>query len=582
MQHLVTALPPKCIKHRWPVVWSSFLCGLLTFGACQLVRAQCADMALPDTAQNIDAFLVLAAPSSVDPGASANVVDLFARFRCGNADAIVELESLADSFDYAVSATGALMLAGRRTPDQLLDALGKSSMPAAAKTRLLDTRTGWLANETARSSRERIVRHTSWAMNSTNKSLVRAANDLRALFSDPIVLHQRAERLMACATGPAGDAGANCLNRSELHTGSLEEIRLRWPNANDREKIWLARWSRHLAENQRFLLDRLPDEAPVVQYEILVESLGNQESGNCAIQGALVILEQALAVSERRPPAVAIAFNTDFREGYFGVDAYAVEGSYPTHLQAAFEELATYPDAGSLMKGMAALDHPWLATQAGIWLARHGSEQDAWYGLRFTLDEDGLPSDSVLGKLLSYDDEISPAIRALFIAAIDYGGTGKWRVFANRRFAALLNDQLVANRVLNRIAHLPAETEALGLDTSLNDAIIAPLREERLLKRELRAIYWAALSNPIDPAAGARYIDALAALDAPLWRLFAMTVATELGEVTRAKKLAVSLLNSGSSKVRAEARRVLDGPKQLKATSARQVESDKEMPVQLS
>jgi hypothetical protein len=504
-------------------------------------------------------LLELSLRSVADPSASVNPIERFVNATCGDADAIAELEFQAGLADSVMSATGALTLVGKRSPIEFLDTLSQFALPDDRKAMLLSALGGWLIKDAVEVARADIKWHTAWAISSKNENLANAANDLRALFGDSTALQHRVDRLMDCANGSDDDIGHDCLGREEFDSGPLAEIQSRWPTATVAERTWLVRWSRHVGENQSFLLAQLPNESSQVQYQILIEALPGPDSNEYAIQGALRVIEQALARAERRPANVPIDFDADYSEGYLGIKAYEQSGGYPAALQAAFDELTTYPDATGVMAGLADLDHPWLSTQAGIWLMRHDDESVGMHALRFALDKEGIPAKGVMDRLIPFAETVPPAIRNLFLRVVDQGGMGKLEVFASHPFDPLLHDPEVNQHILDRIARLPVEVESMGLDITISEGLVPRLMEKPQFREEMRSIRWAVRSSAYDPVLARRYVDALAALDAPIWKGFAMEAASDVGDTERARKLAREQLDSPSQEVRQEARRILDG-----------------------
>ncbi len=485
-------------------------------------------------------FLALAAESVPFPALADEVLDLHALARCGDADAIAALQHHATQADTALLAIGALADAGHLHVVEPIRALSKATLPPQRKAQLLALAGEWLAGTGAQVSARDMVQHTAWAVDSGHDELARIGQVLRATHGDTAALAVRREQLLRCAR----HTHDNCLDPHERHTAPLAQIEPFWEQATIAQRYWLARWSKRVDENQQFLLTRLPHEAPDVQYRILTEALLGRETRELAIQGALVLLDHAIVDPAYRPIAAPLAFSQDHRKRFPHSLPYPPDGDYGSVLQLAFDELATYPDANVQMEHLARLDHPWLATEAGIWLARHGGEAKAMHALRFTLDDDGVPAASVLKRLLPYDDAVSATTHRLFLTTLAHGAPGKWNVFAGIPFENLLDDPHVIDLILARIARLPEWTTTANFDTRIDAGLPARVEAHPWLDAETRALEWAIAASPQELSAASRYLDALSAHDAPLWRMLALAAAQGIGDSERARALAWEFIDS--------------------------------------
>lgn len=482
---------------------------------------------------------------------------------CGDVQARLELTSRLGSGGDGLLALVALIDAGERSPAQLPQAIAAAGLSPAGSATLLRTAYGWMLAVGVRLSVTEAVAHTEWAIGSADPQLAQAGWELRAVFQHPPAVTRRAELLFACADAAANSkpeqAEASCLAYDERMTASTAILRRYFDAASPKARRWLTLWVDRSEPSQRFLLERLPEQTASVQQAILEEALGPLGANPAlAIQGALLVLEQALDTPQRRPPAVPIDFSADHGEGVFGWRTYGDD--YPFALAAAFDELATYPDASRLMQALAALEHPWLATHAAMWLIGHDQYQAGWHGLRFALEADGLPPATVLRRLVPgvAAAGVLDARRQVFLAVLEDGALGKWNAVANQDFAVLLSDPQIAGRALRRMQAIPARAEALaGVAWQQTSGEAQALLLPELVE-EIQAVEWAIRTlNKVDPEKVDHCIDAFAAHRGELWKVIAFGIATETGRVRQARKLAAELADSNWDAVAERARAVL-------------------------
>ena len=481
---------------------------------------------------------------------------------CGDPQARDYLESQVDAGSAGLYSLAALIAAGGRDVTELAAAIGRAGLNSNESSNLLTIAYGWMVGVRAQMLPSRAVAETEWAVRSKDKQLAQAGWEMRAVFQHPEAVEIRAQRLTDCAAGiiPGINAFDGCVESNERFTASTSTLVQRWGSASPKEREWLTAWAQPNKASQKFLLEQLLNEPPDVQQAILVNALtARSGSGELAIKGALMLLQQALDEPSRRPDAVRIDFTTDYAEGDFGLRAYAER--YPSVFQSAFDELVTYPDATELMKQLAALDHPWLATQAGIWLMRHDVGDAGRHGLRYTLEEDALPSAHILRKLAPpiYNGELPASMRALFADVLDRGAMGKWGALAVVDLEPMLSDPAVAAGVVQRITNLPAQIEELAGQFSPNSELRLQFDAVPGLGDELQAGEWAlkALART-NPAAVDACIDSYAQASNDVWRAFALNMAKISGRDERAHALALTLVNSKWPAIAEMASKIMD------------------------
>ena len=534
--------------------------GLLLLALTLPAQAECSRDISPALSRRAVEFIDLAMQSAGDSRVAHELLGLQADLRCGDADAIATLKPFLDQPDTELLATVMLVDVGQRDAMELLGALERAALPLERKADLLEMAADWPSLRKADVSAAAIVRRTEWAFTSGDERLSRLAVELRAMHGDGAAIAGRADRLMACAELPDGGIGSDCLGMHELHTAPRSLIQARWGSATTAQRVWLARWAQRNEELQTFLLANLASEASNVQYAILTEVMQGGGLPVNAIKAALIVVEQAAIDIQRRPPAIPIDFSSDHRERMFGIAAYEAGENFPLALQVAFDELTTYPDARNVMRTLASLDHPWLATHAGMWLVRHGHAESAMHALRFSIEDDGLPAESVLARTIPGGDGISPELMELFLASLRTGRLGKWNVFATSPFQSRLEDPAVVEAILTRIAALPERTADAGIDVGLDQGFPARIQQQdrdRSFKHETDAFEWAAKALKGRPDLLDRYLQAFAANDAPFWRVIAMSMATELGRMEVARTFAPEFADSPLPPLRAAARKVL-------------------------
>ena len=535
--------------------------GLLSLALALPVQAECSRNTAQAPSRQVQALIDSATDVVVDASIAGDLLSLQYDIRCGDADAIATLKPFLNQPDTALLAAYLLLDAGQLQSTELLHALERAPLPLERKADLLETAADWPVLQNAKTSAASIIRSTEWAIVSGNEKLARLASELRAMHGDDAAITARADRLQACAEIPDGGIGMDCLGMHELHTAPFSLIEARWDAASMPMRFWLARWARRAPDNQAFLLERLPAEHSKVQYQILIEAMEGGETREYAVKAALALIQQAATQPYHRPRAVSIDFSTDYREGMFGIQAYESGEDYPIALQAAFEELATYPyeDAGNAMLTLVLQDHPWLATQAGIWLVRHGQAQLTTHALRYTLEADGLPPESVLSRLhpLSSNDDIPHGTRELFLATIENGALGKWKAFAESPYDTLLDDPGVTETIMVRIARLPSRIALEGIDTTLDENIIKRMEAHREFQYELNAYEWAMRASSQHSHLIDRYLRAFEANSKPIWRAFAMAGAMELGRMDVAQRIAPDFIDAPLPQLQAEARKIL-------------------------
>jgi hypothetical protein len=467
--------------------------------------------------------------------------------------------------DTALVATAWLMEIGQRPASDLIAVIRNSTQPDDVRADLLRVTTGLMGQRKETLSPAKANHLVSWASIGSAK-LARAAQELRAVQQDPVAVLERGQRLLSCADEPKGAAG-DCMGWHEYGTAQLPIIERLWTHANTAQRSWLARWSASRDANQQFFAKEILRSDPATQHQIMAGPLGaGGETPVHAIHAALALLEQALADPTQRPARLEIDFAKDDREGLFGIRVYQQQG-YPSALQLAFEELRTYPDAHSIMRGLVALDHPWLATHAGLWLLQHGNADDARDALRFTLGADGVPSQHILGRLADALEPSSPIIAELVWRAVSDGHAGKWQVFANDRFEALLFSPKLRAALIQRVAQLPANAAAAGLDTTSDDGLRKRMNESRALREEMQAIDWFArtLYKREDKLPDEMVVP-LSTQPVEIWQSFAMTFWFQTGD-PRAMNLAAALAESASPMIRKQAVSLVDGTKKPKSQS---------------
>lgn len=532
--------------------------GLLSLALALPVQAECSWDISPALSPRAVEFIALATQSAGDTSIAEELLGLQLDIRCGDADAIAAIKPFLQQPDTTLVASAMLVDAGHLDALELFGAIRNTPITLERKADLFQLAVDWISRSSTKTSAEIIARRTAWAMASGNEKLIRLAHELRAAHGDEAAAAARATRLMACAEDEDGGVGFDCLGMHELHTGALAEIEPRWNNASMAQRIWLARWARPTHESHVFFVTRLLSEEPRVQFAILTEALEGGNTREFPIVAARHLLEQAATHVSRRPPAVAIDFSRDYREGMFGIAAYEPGENYPLALNAAFDELTTYPDAADVMESLVVLDHPWLATQAGMWLVRHGQAETPMHALRYTLEDDGLPPQNVLARVLPSGDGISLNVSELFRLALETGDLGKWRVFAESPFEELLHEPAIAEAVIARIDTLPQRVADAGIDVTLDETLRIRLQDRDDLEDELDAFGWVGKASKNNLEFGDRYIEAFRALDAPIWKAVAMMAAMELDQEETAKAIAWDLIDAPIQGLRVEARKLLE------------------------
>lgn len=506
-------------------------------------------------------FISLAAGMIEAPSTADSVLGLYALAACGDEDASAELTLLSSQPETGVGllATAVRVEVSSVPPTQLLKAIAVAEVSETQRAQLLEIASIWLVQLGSEVAPGEVLAATDWTQRSADSDIVHAGQDLRAMYGDQAAAHSRAARLLACAT-VHGTLGERCLAWHEMHTADLSLITSRWPLATPEQKYWLAIWSNRKADSQQFFRKQLPHEDSRMQYQILAEPLGRGgELPYNRILGALVVIEQALEEPERRPPSVSIDFANDYNGGWFGVRAHEADESYPMALQAAFDELITYPDASDLMKELADLDHPWLSTQAGLWLMRHGRFDAAMHGLRYTLEEDGLPPQSILQQLTPSSNSVPESLNTLFVATVDQGGLGKWKALANEYWSMVANSPQILERIVARGRNLPALVDAVGMSFPPDQDLQASASMDPRFREELDAVQWAAeMMRPL-PDTLDRYINAFATQRSPIWHAIAMAMAYEMGRTEQARLMARELIHvSPWQRVRDQAALILE------------------------
>ena len=506
-------------------------------------------------------FLSLTARMIEAPDAADAVLDLYALSACGDEDAAAELSLLASQSEAGsgLLATAVQVEVSRVRPTQLLEAIAVASVAEAHRAELLEIASIWMVQLGSEVVPTELLAATEWTQRSADSDIARAGQDLRAMYGDQEAENSRATRLMACAS-LHGMLGERCLAWHEMHTADLSLITSRWPSATPEQKYWLAIWSNRKADSQRFFQKQLPHEDSRTQYQILTEPLGpGGELAYNRILGALVVIEQALDEPKRRPPSVSIDFANDHNGSWFGIRAHEADESYPMALQVAFDELTTYPDASDLMQALADLDHPWLSTQAGLWLMRHGRFDMAMRGLRYTLEEDGLPPRSILQQLTPSSGRLPESLKTLFVATVNQGDLGKWKALANEYWVKAAESPEVLERIVARGRNLPALLEAMGMSFPTDQDIQASASMDPRFREELDAVQWAAeMMRPL-PDVLDRYINAFATQRSPIWHTIAMAMAYEMGRTEQALLMARDLIHSSPwQRVRDHAKLIIE------------------------
>ena len=540
-------------------VVSCCLSGLLTLIlACQ-VRAECPEPGSPALSRQGLDFITLATGEADDSAAAEEMLRLLPGVRCGEEASTLALKSFTEQPGTPLLATALLADAGQLAAIEVLAPLERAALPLDQKAELLRMIAGWPSLRDGSAPSGLVVERTKWAVNSGNKQLARVANELRAMFGDDNAIAARADRLMACAERPDGDIGSDCLGMHELHTATFSAIEPLWDTTTMPQRHWLTLWARRTEENQSFLLARLPDEGSKLQYQMLTEVMQGGESNEYAIKAALTLIQQAATDANRRPRNLAIDFSHDYREGMYGLAAYESGEDYPLALQAAFDELTTYPfeDAAESMRKLVQLDHPWLATQAGIWLFRNGQADASFGPLRFTLEQDGLPPGHVLSRLNTDGTGSSPYLRELFLHAVTSGDLGKWEAFARTPFDSWLKDPETFDAILARVARLPTIVGRAGVDTTLDEGFENRMQSQNALRQELHAIEWAVKTSMNHPERVDRCLDALAVNDASFWQAVVLSIAANVGRTDVVNRIAPKFLDSPLPALRDRARKLL-------------------------
>jgi len=504
-------------------------------------------------------FITLATGEADDSAAAEEMLRLLPGVRCGEDASTRALKSFAELPDTALLATALLADAGQLAAIEVLAPLERADLPLDQKAELLRMIAGWPSMRDGSAPSGLVVERTQWAVNSGNEQLARVANELRAMFGDDNALGERADRLMACAKRLDGDMGSDCLGMHELHTAPFSVIEPLWDTASMPQRHWLTLWARRTQENQSFLLARLPVEDSKLQYQMLTEVMQGGDSNEYAIKAALTMIQQAASDANRRPRNLPIDFSHDYREGMYGLAAYESGEDYPLALQAAFDELSTYPfeDAADSMRKLVQLDHPWLATQAGLWLIRNGQADASLEPLRFTLEPDGLPPRHVLSRLGADGTGSSPYLRELFLRAVADGDLGKWEAFAHKPFDSWLEDPETFDAILARVALLPMTVERSGINTTLDEGFEARMQSQNALRQELDAIEWAVKTSLNHPERVDRCLDALSVNEAPFWQAVVLSIAANVGRTDVVKRIAPKFLDSPLPALRDRARKLL-------------------------
>lgn len=549
--------------------------GAFLLAASLSVQAECSKDTSPALSRRAVEFVALATPSASDTSITDELLDLQSDIRCGDADAIATLKPFLNQPDTGLLAAVMLVDAGQWNAIELLGALERAPLALERKAELLEMAADWPSLRHSEVPAATIVRRTEWAFTSGDEKLSRIANELRAMHGDAAAIAEREERLMSCAELPDGGIGSDCLGMHELHTAPSSLIETSWGSASMPQRFWLARWARRTQDSQAFLLSRLPAEDSKVQYQILIEAMEGGETREYAVKAALALIQQAATDSSRHPRNIPINFSKDYREGMFGIAAYEPGEDYPITLQAAFDELATYPyeEAASAMQALVLQDHPWLATQAGIWLVRHGHARLMQHALRYTLEDDGLPPVSVLNRihpiasseststctreLVISSGNIPPGTYELFLSTLENGALGKWKAFAEPPFDTLLDDHGVIEAIMSRIARLPSQIALEGIDITLDAGFESRMKAQQELKHELEAYVWAMKASGQRPNLIDRYIHTFEANRKPMWQALAMAAAMEFGRKEVAQRIAHDFVDAPLTPLRAGARKIL-------------------------
>ena len=540
-------------------VASCCLSGLLTLTlACQ-ARAECPEPGSPALSRQGLEFITLATDEADNSAVVEEMLRLLPGVRCGEDESTRRLQLFAEAPGTALLATALLADAGQLAAIEVLGPLERAVLPLDQKAELFRMIAGWPSMRDGSAPTGLVVERTEWAVTSGNKQLVRVADELRAMSGDDKGIAARADRLMACAERPDGNMGSDCLGMHELHTAPFSAIEPPWDTASMPQRHWLTLWARRTQENQSFLLVQLPAEDSKLQYQVLTEVMQGGESNEYAIKAALTLIQQAATEANRRPRNLAIDFSHDHREGMYGLAAYESGEDYPLALQAAFNELTTYPfeDAAESMRKLVQLDHPWLATQAGLWLIRNGQADSRIGPLRFTLEEDGLPPRHLLSRLNTDGTGSASYLRELFLRAVADGDLGKWEAFAHTPFDSWLEDPETFDAILARVARLPMIVGGAGVDTTLDEGFEARLQPENALRQELDAIEWAVKTSMNHPERVDRYLDALSVNQAPFWQAVVLSIAANVGRTDVVNRVAPKFLDSPLPALRDRARKLL-------------------------
>lgn len=479
---------------------------------------------------------------------------------CGDAQAIARLREEPGNGVTGMLALVTLINLGDRELTELPSALGTSGLSDDHSAVMLSIGYAWMVAEHVTLSVQAAVADTQWAVDSKNPDLSEAGWELRAVFQDPIAVERRGQRLADCAAGADAHVASfhGCLTASEQFTASKATVTRRWNDAPPKERQWLTLWAAPTESTAQFFLDQLLQQTQAVQHSIMANALGpHSENPSLAIKGALLLLQQALDDPGRRPEAIAIDFSSDYGEAGFGEKAYGSD--YPVVLQAAFDELATYPDVAEPMKRFAALDHPWLATQAGFWLFRHGHGDAGRTALRYTLEADGLPPVRVLGLLVPINDgELPNAARTLFVDVVLDGMLGKWYALAEDGFKPLLSEPEIVDLLRQRVASIPGRVKRIHGAFKPYQPMQEQMQGIPGLKDEMQALEWVVRALvPTNPAAVDDYIETFASESEDPWQAIAMTLAANTGRSERAQTLAQGLTESPWPAIAAQAKEVL-------------------------
>lgn len=359
------------------------------------------------------------------------------------------------------------------------------------------------------------------------------------------------DTLMQCAQSQTPLTVHVCLPVELRDTAALADIERIWSQANPAQQAALAMWAGKGKEGEDFFIRQLPGLDSGVQYTVLTQTLSNEHGTAARIRGAMIVLQQVLDDPNRRPPRSDLAYTLDANDMLVVLEPDAT--AFPPVLEEAFVELVTYPDAHALMLGLSKLDHPYLATYASVWLYDHGHDSEAFHGMRFAIDANGIPDLWVLDRLS--EDRIA-ADHALIQRILEHGSDAALITLGPEKLVGALDDPAIRALAINRVIATPAAIRALGIDVDVDIPTGVAARNSGFV-HAMRAsgVLVAALGDEREDIAA--IAEAYSTQPEILWAVSAMMVWEELRD-PRSQDIARRVLQHDDEKIRFTAAMILN------------------------